>query len=148
MVAWKTNSDTIPLHTVLVVSDQQNTVAMWDTLFNQRNCILLPENNVHDALQTARLIGPSLLLIDMPLSKKDRTTLISGFREASTGSIILLVNANTVQEVVEANQAGADECLVKPVNPAVLVVKATAWLGHGHRVEKMPAPLASANISV
>ena len=66
MVAWKTDVDTIPLHTVLIISDQtRKTVAVWDTLFNQRNCIVLSESNVSDALQSARLIGPSLMLIDM-----------------------------------------------------------------------------------
>ena len=65
MVAWKTDVDTIPLHTVLIISDQPKTVAVWDTLFNQRNCIVLSESNVSDALQSARLVGPSLMLIDM-----------------------------------------------------------------------------------
>ncbi|HLE92441.1 MAG TPA: hypothetical protein VI753_14910, partial [Anaerolineales bacterium] len=72
MVAWKTDVDTIPLHTVLMISDQPKTVAVWDTLFNQRNCIVLSESNVSDALQSARLVGPSLMLIDMQLSKTER----------------------------------------------------------------------------
>ena len=62
-------------------------------------------------------------------------------RSASRGPILMLITANTIDEIVEANQDGADECLVKPVNPAVLVVKAMAWLGHGHRSERAPAML-------
>src|SRR3970040_899735 len=139
MVAWKTNVDTIPLHTVLMASDQPKTVAMWDTLFNQRNCIVLSESNVSDALQSARLVGPSLMLIDMQLSKTERARLLGGLRSASRGPILMLISANTVDEIVEANQAGADECLVKPVNPAVLVIKAMAWLSHGQRSERIPA---------
>jgi DNA-binding response OmpR family regulator len=54
----------------------------------------------------------------------------------------MLISANTVEEILEANDAGADECLVKPVNAAVLVVKAMAWLGHGHRTEKLTAPVS------
>jgi DNA-binding response OmpR family regulator len=141
MVTWKTDVDTIPLHTVLIISDQQENVAIWETLFSQRNCIVLSESNVSDALQSARLIGPSLMLIDMKLSKFDRIALLAGLRSASRGPILMLINANTVDEIVEANQEGADECLVKPVNPAVLVVKAMAWLGHGQRSERAPAML-------
>ena len=141
MVTWKTDVDTIPLHTVLIVSDQQENIAIWDALFSQRNCIVLSESNVSDALQSARLIGPSLMLIDMQLSKSERTSLIAGLRSASRGPILMLITANTIDEIVEANQDGADECLVKPVNPAVLVVKAMAWLGHGHRSERAPAML-------
>jgi DNA-binding response OmpR family regulator len=139
MVTWKTDVDTIPLHTVLIVSDQQENVAIWDALFSQRNCIVLSESNVSDALQSARLIRPSLMLIDMNISKSERTSLIAGLRSASRGPILMLITANTIDEIVEANQEGADECLVKPVNPAVLVVKAVAWLGHGQRSEHAPA---------
>ena len=141
MVTWKTDVDTIPLHTVLIVSDHPENVAVWDALFTQRNCIVLTETNASDALQSARLIGPSLMLVDINLSKSERTSLLSGLREASRGPILMLITANTVDEIVEANQAGADECLVKPVNPAVLIVKAMAWLGHGQRVERAPAIL-------
>jgi DNA-binding response OmpR family regulator len=138
MVTWKTDVDTIPLHTVLIVSDRPENVAVWDALFNQRNCIVLSESNISDALQSARLIGPSLMLVDINLSKSDRAYLLAGLRAASRGPILMLINANTVDEIVEANQEGADECLVKPVNPAVLVVKAMAWLGHGQRAERAP----------
>jgi DNA-binding response OmpR family regulator len=139
MVTWKTDVDTIPLHTVLIVSDQPENVAIWDTLFTQRNCIVLSETKISDALQSARLIGPSLMLVDMNLSKANRTFLLNGLRSTSRGPILMLITANTVDEIVEANQEGADECLVKPVNPAVLVVKAMAWLGHGQRNERAPA---------
>ncbi len=141
MVAWKSNSDTIPLHTVLIISDQPDNVAMWDTLFNQRNCIVLSETNVADAIQSARLVGPSLMLVDVKLSKPERAALLNGLRTASRGPILMTVSANTVDDIVEANQAGADECLIKPVNPAVLIVKAMAWLGHGERIIKAPALL-------
>ena len=142
MVAWKTNSDTIPLHTVLIISDQADNIAVWESLFNQRNCIVLPEITVSDALQSARLVGPSLMLVDMKLSKTERTTLLKGLRSASRGPILMIIAANTVDDIVEANQAGADECLIKPVNPAVLIVKAMAWLGHGERSTRTTAPLS------
>ncbi len=141
MVAPKVDADTLPLHTVLIVSDQQDNVAVWDALFSQRNCIVLSEWNASDALQSARLVGPSLMLVDMKLSKSERKSLLDGLRAASRGPILMLIHANTVDEIVEANHEGADECLVKPVNPVVLVVKAMAWLSHSQRSERLPALL-------
>ncbi|HKJ39905.1 MAG TPA: response regulator [Anaerolineales bacterium] len=133
MASWKTNVDTIPLHTVLIASDRSENISAWENLFEQRNCIVLAESSVPATLQTARLVGPSLMLIDMKLPKQKRNALLKELRIASRGPIILLISADTVDEVIEARQAGADECLVKPVNPAVLIVKAMAWLGHGER---------------
>lgn len=138
MVTWKTDVDTIPLHTVLIVANQPENIAIWDALFSQRNCLVLSESNIPDALQSARLISPSLMLIDIEAPRAERISLIEGLRSASRGPILMLITANTVDEIVEANQEGADECLVKPVNPAVLVVKAMAWLGHGQRSERAP----------
>jgi two-component system, OmpR family, response regulator MtrA len=146
MVAWKSKSDTIPLHTVLIISDHPDNIAQWDTLFNQRNCIVLAETNVADAIQSARLVGPSLMVVDVKLSKSERAALLKGLRAASRGPILMTVSANTVDDIVEANQAGADECLIKPVNPAVLVVKAMAWLGHGERSVRVPAMFNSSAV--
>ena len=141
MATWKTDVDTIPLHTVLIASDHPENISALETLFQQRNCIVLSETTVSNALQTARLVGPSLMLVDMKLSRQNRESMLRELRAASRGPIILLASANTVDEVLEANQAGADECLVKPVNPAVLIVKAMAWLGHGQRRKHLTGPL-------
>jgi CheY-like chemotaxis protein len=82
MVTWKSEVDTIPLHTVLIVSDQRENVAIWDVLFSQRNCIVLAESNISDALQSARLVGPSLMLVDMKLPKSERLSLLRGLLDA------------------------------------------------------------------
>lgn len=140
MVTWKTNVDTA--HTVLIVSDQIESAASWGTLFNQRNCIVLSESKRSDAVQSARLIDPSLLVVDLQLDKEERSAFLQELRSASRGPILLLISANTVEEIVEANHSGADECLVKPVNSAVLVVKAMAWLGHGHRSQPLSTPIS------
>jgi DNA-binding response OmpR family regulator len=142
MATWKTDVDTIPLHTVLIASDHPENISALEMLFQQRNCIVLSETTVSTALQTARLVGPSLMLVDMKLSRQKRDSLLKELRAASRGPIILIASANTVDEVLEANQAGADECLIKPVNPAVLIVKAMAWLGHGQRRKYMTGPLS------
>jgi len=133
MATWKNNVDTIPLHTVLIASDRPENILAWENLFQQRNCIVLYETTVSAVVQTARLVGPSLMLVDMNLPKYKRNSLLKELRGTSRGPILLLISADTVDEVLEANQAGADECLIKPINPAVLVIKAMAWLGHGER---------------
>ena len=140
MVTWKTNIETA--HTVLIISDQPETTASWSTLFNQRNCIVLSETERADAVQSARLMDPSLLVVDVQLNKAERAAFIQELRAASRGPVLMLISANTVEEIVEANRAGADECLVKPVNAAVLVIKAMAWLGHGHRTDRLSSPVS------
>ena len=133
MANWKTNVDTIPLHTVLIASDRPENISTWESLFQQRNCIVLAESSVSATLQTARLVGPSLMLVDMDLPKQKQNAMLNELRLASRGPILFLTSTNSVDAILEANRAGADEVLVKPVNPAVLVIKAMAWLGQGER---------------
>ena len=140
MVTWKTDIETA--YIVLIISDQPETAASWNTLFTQRNCIVLVESEAPDAIQSARLIDPALVVIDVQLSKEKRAALLKELRANCRGHILLLINANTVDEILEANRLGADECLVKPVNSAVLIVKAMAWLGHGHRIERLSSPIS------
>jgi len=140
MVTWKTDVETA--YIVLIISDQPETAASWNTLFTQRNCIVLVESEVSDAIQSARLIDPSLVVIDVQLSKAERAALLTQLRATCRGHILMLISANTVDEILEANRLGADECLVKPVNSAVLIVKAMAWLGHGHRIERLSTPIS------
>jgi two-component system response regulator AdeR len=140
MVTWKTDVETA--YIVLIVSDQPETAASWNTLFTQRNCIVLVESEVSDATQSARLIDPSLVVIDVQLPKAERAAFLKQMRATCHGHILMLISANTVDEILEANRLGADECLVKPVNPAVLIVKAMAWLGHGHRIDRLSTPIS------
>jgi len=139
MVTWKTDIETA--HTVLIISEQPDTATSWNTLFTQRNCIVLSESVLSDAVQSARLIDPSIIVVDVQLPKEERAVFLKELRATCRGPILMLISANTVDEILEANRSGADECLVKPVNPAVLVVKAMAWLGHGHRSERLPTPI-------
>ncbi len=140
MVTWKTDVETA--HTVLIISDQPESAASWNVLFSQRNCIVLIETETSDAVQSARLIDPSLIVVDIQLPKEKRGAFLRDLRATCRGPILMLISANTVEEILEANRSGADECLVKPVNPAVLVIKAMAWLGHGHRMERVAAPIS------
>jgi DNA-binding response OmpR family regulator len=139
MVTWKTDIETT--HIVLIISDQPETAASWNTLFTQRNCIVLIESETSDAVQSARLIDPSLVVIDVQMSKDERSTLLKELLANCRAHILMLISANTVDEILDANRAGSDECLVKPVNPAVLIIKAMAWLGHGHRSERFNSPI-------
>ena len=136
MVTWKTNIDTA--HTVLIVSDQPDHVATWTALLSQRNCIVLAEFKADDAVQSARLLAPTLVLVDIDVSKEQRAVLLKGIRSVCRAPILMLISANTVEEILEANRSGADECFVRPVNSAVLVTKAVAWLNHGHHSETLP----------
>jgi DNA-binding response OmpR family regulator len=140
MVTWKTDVETA--YIVLIVSDQPETATSWNTLFTQRNCIVLVESEVSDAIQSARLIDPSLVVIDVQLPKAERAAFLKQMRATCHGHILMLISANTVDEILEAHRLGADECLVKPVNPAVLIVKAMAWLGHGHRIDRLSTPVS------
>ncbi|OQY89397.1 MAG: hypothetical protein B6D38_07060 [Anaerolineae bacterium UTCFX1] len=57
---------------MLIVRDETSSIAASDSLFSQQNCIVLAESSVRTALQTARLMAPSLALVNMQVTKRER----------------------------------------------------------------------------
>ncbi len=49
MATWNTHGDTLPLHTVLIISDRPENISVWEPLFQQRNCIVLSESKASNA---------------------------------------------------------------------------------------------------
>lgn len=127
MLTWSSKISPAIANVVLIISDQSDVSALWKSLFEQKGCMTvqeLPEN----ALLTCKVIGPSLIVIDAHLSHADRLMLCSKLRSMSASPILLLVSEYTGSQIVDIYNAGVDECLLKPVSPAFVVVKAMSWL--------------------
>ena len=67
--------------------------------------------------------SPKILILDWMMPVMDGITLCKKIREEQTNHppyIIILTSKNSPEDTLEALRAGADEFLIKPINPAVL----------------------------
>jgi DNA-binding response OmpR family regulator len=128
MVAWKSNANFNEMNTVLIISQDSEMVAVWETLFKQKNCNVVSETSVENALQAARLLSPTLIVLDLPLPRLERIKFCRELRETTHGTILLLAPKGDITEISEYLHAGADEFLSTPISPMALLIKSMAWL--------------------
>jgi len=69
-----------------------------------------------------------LLIIDAHTFELDGIDLCRQIRAEAVNPILLFSPRGDEAHILEAYQAGVDECVVKPVSPALFLAKARAWL--------------------
>ncbi len=116
------------LHTVLIISKDTEMISVWEALFQQKNCYVINESTPHTALQSAVLLRPSLIVLDMDLPRAHRLELCRKLRATTTGTLLLLAPANDSQHLYEYMDAGVNEHISTPISPMALLVKSMAWL--------------------
>ena len=128
MVAWKTETNFSEMQTALIISQDAEMVSVWEALFQQKNCYVVNETSPHDALQTARLLAPSLIVLELDLPHSELLVLCREFRSTTQGTLLLLAPRRNERETSSYYAAGVDEHLITPISPMVLLIKSMAWL--------------------
>jgi two-component system, OmpR family, response regulator VicR len=128
MVAWKADKHNHEMRAILIISQDAETTSVWEALFRQKGCHVISETLPQEAVQTAQLLLPALVLIHLDLPYYERLNLCRELRSVTNGTILLLAPKNDEMEIAEYYYAGVDEFLPTPVNPMALLVKSMAWL--------------------
>ena len=126
MLTWKSLTSQITVQVVLIISDQPDATTLWEISFQEKGFTTVFET-YENALQTCRVIDPALIVIDTRLPHAKRLEFCSELRAVVSGPILLLVSDYDGNHMLDFYNAGVDECLLKPVSPAFLVVKAISW---------------------
>jgi len=119
---------TDPTHTVLILSKDAESAATMETLFRQKNCAVLTETSARNVVETARVLSPSLLILDLDLPHVEQLLLCRRLRAVMNGAMLLLSYSRNQEQICEYYLAGIDEHLTSPLSPMVLLVKSMAWL--------------------
>jgi DNA-binding response OmpR family regulator len=126
MLTWKSTISPTIVQVVLIISDQADVPLLWETTFQEMGFTTIYET-CENALKTCRVIDPALVVIDTHLPHAMRLEFCSKLRAVASGPILLLVPDYNSSQMVDIYNIGVDECLLKPVSPAFLVVKALSW---------------------
>jgi len=127
MLTWKSTVSPTVVQVVLIISDQPDTTRLWETLFKDKGFTTVREAH-QNAFQTCKIVDPALVIIDTNLPHAKRLEFCAKLRSITTGPILLLVSDYNGNQMIDIYNIGVDECLLKPVNPAFLVVKGITWL--------------------
>jgi DNA-binding response OmpR family regulator len=126
MLTWKSTISPTTVQVVLIISEQTDTPLLWETTFQEKGFTTIRETH-ENAFKTCRVLDPSLVVIDTHLPHPQRLEFCSKLRAVSSAPILLLVPDYNSSQIVDIYNIGVDECLLKPVSPAFLVVKVLSW---------------------
>lgn len=112
---------------VFVVCDQDATAPIWGYIIRDKGLVAILETSVQRAMERSIEEIPDLIVIDVNASHAQRMELCRQFRSLSASPILLFLPSNNEPEILEAYQNGVDECVVKPISPAIFLAKIMAW---------------------
>lgn len=112
---------------IFIVCDQDATAPIWGYIIREKGLVAILETSIQRALQRSAEEIPDLIVIDLNAPHEQRMELCRKLRSLSASPILLFMPFNNEPEILEAYQNGVDECVVKPISPAIFLAKIIAW---------------------
>jgi len=116
---------------ILVVGRELSQDARLQGLLEESGHTVLAADSGRDGLRLALESAPHLVLCDWNSPQMDALKLVSTLRQSELGSRLhFLVVADQEKSpcLLEAFEAGADECMLRPLDPRIVVARAGAAL--------------------
>jgi DNA-binding response OmpR family regulator len=116
---------------IFIVCDQRDTAPVWGYILREKGLAAILETSIPRALERALSETPDLIVLDVNVPHEERIELCRKFRALSDAPILLFFPAQHEDEILDAYRAGVDECVVKPISPALFLAKIMAWARRG-----------------
>ncbi len=113
---------------ILVFCDEPTTSRVWALCITELHSRPLAVNSLNHALETIEEHAPDLIVIDVTSREVNGVQMCHDLREHAAVPILLLTSVNNETHALEAYQAGVDECIIKPISPALFLAKIKVWL--------------------
>ena len=118
---------------ILVVSNIQTTSPLWAFSSSNQHWVITLESEPARLIESWADELPDLIVCDI-LPDSLGIGLIAELREEAVLPILMLTSNHADTVMLEAYEAGADECILKPIHPLVFEAKLKAWLRHTSNV--------------
>jgi DNA-binding response OmpR family regulator len=112
---------------ILIVSDLQSTSPLWAFHITQPRWDVTLEPHPAKAVERWAEILPDLIVCDIDSESVSIET-VTKLREQAVLPILLLTSNYARKFILDAYEAGVDECILKPIEPMLLEAKLRAWL--------------------
>lgn len=118
---------------ILVVDDHDSSVVLARRVLRTGGYTKVRSaNDARDALLLVRSWDPDLVLLDLHMPRLGGTEFIRKLRNSdppSTVPVLVLTGDDDPEALARARQAGANDCLIKPIDAGELLQKVNSLLG-------------------
>jgi DNA-binding response OmpR family regulator len=113
---------------VLVVSNSSTKESFWEFSPKENNIELVIEPNPNNILQHSLNEVPNLIVVDIIDQEQSIFKIIKIHKGDSEIPILFLTQNKPEEYIMQAYDAGVDECVIKPISPLLFHAKIKAWL--------------------
>jgi DNA-binding response OmpR family regulator len=124
---------------ILLIEDDERLAALTATYLEQNGLRVATESRGDRAIERFTRERPRLVLLDLLLPGKDGLSICREIRRVSEVPILILTAKDTDIDHVIGLEAGADDYVMKPVDPMVLLARVRALLRRTERGGTTPA---------
>ncbi len=121
-------------HILLVEDDRRLAELVKDYLENSEFIVTI-EGNGNRVLRQFQQLNPTLIILDLTLPGKDGLTICQELRATYRGPILMLTARNEDVDQVLGLEFGADDYVIKPVEPRVLLARVRALMRRYYQPE-------------
>jgi len=115
---------------VLIVCNEPSTAPVWGYMIREKNLHAVIETDPQNTFKRCEDHQPALTIFDLQLSHSKVLELCFQLRSVCENPILLFLPSYDENLILEFYEAGVDDCVVKPISPAVFYAKVKAWLRH------------------
>jgi DNA-binding response OmpR family regulator len=112
---------------ILLVSDDPTTARTWAFLFSQKGLATELASSAEEALALWERDSFDLIVIYTQTSALDGIDLSKQLRAVAVNPILLLPFQGDEPHLLQAYEAGVDECIVRPISVRLFLAKVLAW---------------------
>ncbi len=134
--------------TVLVVDDEKNIVDLVRMYLRNEGFEIETAANGREALEKARALHPSLVILDIMMPEMDGLEVARILRNESDIPVVMLTARGDDVDRIVGLELGADDYLAKPFNPRELVARVKAVLRRTDPAARRPASIEVGDLVV
>ena len=129
--------NTMPINkgmsSVLIVCNESSTAPVWGYMIREKKLHAVIETDPQNTIKRCEEIKPALTIFDLNLHYSKILDLSLQLRAICENPILLFLPTYDENLILEFYDAGIDDCVVKPISPAVFYAKVKAWLRYSEQ---------------
>ncbi len=133
------------MKTIVVVEDDEKLSSLIQKYLQQQQFDVTVVSDGNIAVETVLSIQPDVVILDLMLPGKDGLTICREIRPLYRGSVLFLTASEDAMDHVAGIEMGADDFVVKPIQPRVLLARIRMLLRRTEGTTNTAAPTTQAS---
>ena len=122
---------------ILIVEDDLDMQEMMVSFMQKNGFMVIAANNADELTEKLKSQRVDLILLDVMLGDENGISICREIRETNNIPIIIVSALSADQDRLSGFEVGADDYIVKPFNPQILLAKVKAILNRGTKIASL-----------